>query len=84
MVPDWIYDDFKVRNDNFFAWSNVRVVLEVAQKDRKERSEIRAQTLGPKEELDLLEFRVKEGQGPVECRVEVTANEGKMLVEKLL
>lgn len=76
MEPDWIWDDFSVKNTNFFAWTNVNIKLTVDQAGRKETTEIRIPELGPGETVDLLEFRVSGSDGVVTCSGDITSTEG--------
>jgi hypothetical protein len=77
MTPDIVYDDFAVRNDNFFPWKNANVRLTVKQGSETISEEIRIEELAAGATIDVLEFRVKGSGGVVECAAEVTAAEGK-------
>jgi len=76
MTPDWIFDDFAVKNANFFSWTNVNVRLTVRQGGNEKTAERRVSRLEPGEALDVLEFRVRRKGGLVRCEMEVTAAEG--------
>lgn len=76
MTPDWLYDDFLVKNSNFFAWHNVNIKLVVSQGGSEESHEIRVPFLGPGESVDMLEFWVSSGEGVITCKGELTAQEG--------
>jgi hypothetical protein len=66
MTPDFLYDDFAIRNDNFFPWHNANIKLEVGQGSEKLSEEIRVDELAPGASIDVLEFRVKgSAPGPV-------------------
>ena len=77
MTPDFVYDDFAVRNDNFFPWHNANIKLDVGQGKEILSEEIRIEELAPGASIDVLEFRVKGSGGVVSCAVEVTAAEGR-------
>jgi hypothetical protein len=77
LEPDLVYDDFKVRNDNFYPWHNANVRIEVVQGSEKLAQEIRLEELAPGATADVLEFRVKGSGGAVSCTADVTAAEGK-------
>ena len=76
MEPDFVYDNFKVRNDNFFPWHNANVKLEVKQGDETLSEEIRVEELAPGASIDVLEFRVKGSGGVVSCAADVNSAEG--------
>jgi len=77
MTPDLIYDDFAVRNDNFFPWTGANLKLEVRQGSERVVEERRVETVAPGAEIDVLEFDVDGSGGVVSCAVEVTAAEGQ-------
>jgi len=77
VAPDFVYDDFSVRNDNFFPWHNANVKLEVKQGSEILSGEIRVEELAPGASIDVLEFRVKGSGGVVSCAADVTAAEGR-------
>ena len=77
MKPDLVYDDFAVRNDNFYPWRNANIKLEVKQGSEVLSGEIRVEELAPGAAIDVLEFRVKGGGGVVSCSADVNAAEGK-------
>lgn len=77
MRPDFVYDDFSVRNDNFFPWHAANVKLEVKQGKELLSGEIRIEELAPGASIDVLEFRVQGSGGVVSCAAEVTAAEGR-------
>lgn len=77
MSADFVYDDFQVRNDNFFPWHNANVKVEVKQGGEVLSGELRVEELAPGEAIDVLEFRVKGSGGVVSCGVDVRAAEGR-------
>lgn len=77
-VPDWIYDDFKVRNRSFFTLHNVVVELSVAQAGNTEKASVRAHELAPEAELKVLEFNIKKHGGTVYTQGSIVADEGKL------
>jgi hypothetical protein len=77
MTPDLVYDDFAVRNDNFFPWSSANLKLEVRQGSERFVEEIRVEAVEPGAKVDVLEFRVQGSGGVVSCTAEVTAAEGQ-------
>ena len=77
MTPDLIYDDFAVRNDNFFPWTSANLKLEVRQGSEKIVEELRVEAVAPGAKIDILEFDVDGSGGVVSCAVEVTAAEGQ-------
>jgi hypothetical protein len=72
----WIYDDFKIKNNNFYPWHNATINLTVVQGNKKENKSIRINYLKPGASEEILSFRVKNSAGPVYCRGTVTAKEG--------
>lgn len=74
--PDWIWDDFSVRNDNFYDWHNVFIELEVKQAGRTEKKSVRLEELKAGRQVPVLEFRVGSDAGIVTCRMKVRADEG--------
>lgn len=76
MEGDWLYDDFYVRNTNFFAWTNANIKLTASQGDDEEQAEVRVSRVEPGEKVDLLELWVSSGGGVVTCGGVVTAEEG--------
>ena len=77
VTPDWIYDDFAVKNDNFFAWSNAVIEMTVSQGAEKTTRTVRAPSAESGELLDVLEFRIQKDGGPVTCTVSIKADQGK-------
>lgn len=76
MQPDWLWDDFSLKNGNFYPWTNVNIKLTISQGDNKKTNEIRIERLESGESVDLLEFRVKKSSGVVKCSGTITATEG--------
>jgi len=77
MSPDLVYDDFKVRNDNFYPWHNANLRLEVKQGSETQSGELRVEELGAGDSIDVLEFRVRDSGGVVSCSVDVNTAEGR-------
>jgi hypothetical protein len=77
-VTDWIYDDFKVRNLASFTLHNVVIDLNVTQADDSKQASIRAATLAPEAEVDVLEFHIKKHGGTVYVQGTLAADEGKL------
>ncbi len=75
--PDFIYDDFKVRNRSFFTIRNAVIDLTVARDDDSEQARIRVRELKPDEEIDVLEFNVNKKGGEVRVNGKIVATEGK-------
>jgi hypothetical protein len=76
MTPDLVYDDFSVRNDNFFPWTDVEIRIDVRQGEGSVSEKVRVGAVAPGSVLDLAEHRVKKGGGVVTCAVRVKAAEG--------
>jgi hypothetical protein len=76
-VPDWIYDDFKVRNRSVFALHNVVIDLAVTQAGSTEKASVRASELAPEAAIYVLEFNVKKHAGTVYVQGSIVADEGK-------
>jgi hypothetical protein len=76
-APDWIYDDFKVKNTSYFTLHNLVLDLTAQQADRKEHVSLRIPQLAPNEEVDVLELRVTADGGEVHVKGTLTADEGK-------
>ena len=80
LTPDWIYDNFSVRNDNFFAWNNAVIEMTVSQGTEKTKATIRAQKTESNASLYVLEFRIRKGAGPVTCSITIKSDEGQSTV----
>lgn len=78
MEQDWIYDDFSVRNGNFYSWTNVNLQAVVQQDGEQETRTLRLPRLAPGQSVELMEFRVRGGGGAVTCSGELTSREGKI------
>jgi hypothetical protein len=81
---DYYYDDFKVKNRNYFAWHNAVIDLTVKQGENTEQASVRVPELPAEAEIDVLEFNVKSDGGSVEVRGSVVADEGKTTFEQRL
>jgi hypothetical protein len=77
-VADWMYDDFKVRNQSFFTLHNAVIELSVTQSGRTTKGSVRASEMAPETELYVLEFNVKKNAGAVHVQGTITADEGKV------
>jgi hypothetical protein len=77
-ATDWIYDDFKVRNQSFFTLHNAVIDLAVSQAGKTTTNSVRASELAPEAELYVLEFNVKKHAGAVYVQGVITADEGKV------
>jgi hypothetical protein len=77
-VTDWIFDDFKVRNQAFFTLHNVVIDLNVTQADNTKQASVRAAELAPEAELEVLEFHIQKHAGTVYVQGTITADEGKL------
>lgn len=64
-TPDWMYEDFKVKNQSFFTLHNAVVQLTVSQGEHSETESLRVGELKPDSEVDLLEFNVDEKGGAI-------------------
>ncbi|HEY6880101.1 MAG TPA: hypothetical protein VI299_18885 [Polyangiales bacterium] len=76
-IPDWVYDDFKVKNTSYFTLHNVVLDITAQQADRKEHTSLRIAQLAPDEEVDVLELNVTADGGEVLVKGTITADEGK-------
>ena len=77
-IPDWIYDDFKVRNRSVFTLHNAVVELSVTQAGNSEKASVRARELAPEAEIPVLEFNIKKNKGTVYVQGTIVADEGKV------
>jgi hypothetical protein len=77
MTSDLVYDDFAIRNDNFFPWTAVDLRIDVRQGDRAVTEKIRVDGVPPGASVDAAELDVKKGGGAVTCSVSVIAAEGR-------
>jgi hypothetical protein len=75
--PDWVYDDFKVKNKSYFTLHNVVIELTAKQGDRTEQASIRVPQLAPEAEVEVLELRVTDADGEVQLKGKISADEGK-------
>jgi hypothetical protein len=77
-TPDWMYEDFKVKNEGFFTLHNVVIDLTVSQGDSQERESLRVAELKPDAEVQVLEFNVDDQGGAVQIKGSLQADEGKL------
>jgi len=77
-VTDWIYDNFKVRNQSFFTLHNTVVELSVTQAGNTTKASVRASELAPEAEIHVLELNVKKQGGAVYVQGDITSDEGKV------
>lgn len=82
--PDWIYDDFKVKNRSYYTLHNVVVELTASQGDSSEEASVRVPELAPDAELDVLELNVAKEGGEVRIKGSISADEGKTSWEQRL
>jgi hypothetical protein len=75
--PDWLYDDFKVKNTSYFTLHNAVIDITASQGDRSEHASVRVAELAPEAELDVLELNVAAEGGEVSVKGTITADEGK-------
>lgn len=83
-VADYVYDDFKLKNDSVFALHNAVIELTASQGDRSEHASVRVRELLPQAETDVLEFRVRKDGGALEINGTITSDEGKGTVKQRL
>jgi hypothetical protein len=83
-VPDWVFDDFKLKNTGLFALHNAVIDLTVTQGGDSEQQSIRVSELLPGAEADVLEFNVSKDGGAVEVRGSISADEVKGSFEQRL
>lgn len=76
-TPDWIYDDFKVKNTSIFTLHNVVIDLTAQQGARNEHASMRISELAPDAEVDVLELNVAAEGGEVTVKGVLGADEGK-------
>jgi hypothetical protein len=79
MTSDWVYDDFAVENVNFYPWRGATIALQVTQGKEKAVKTTRVSEVRSGDAVEMLEFRVRETGGPVTCRIEVKADEGRVV-----
>jgi hypothetical protein len=76
-VEDVYWDDFKVKNRNYFPWHNAVIDLTVKQGDSSEQASVRVPLLAPDQEIDVLEFNVASDGGSIEVSGTIVADEGR-------
>lgn len=76
-APDWIWDDFKVKNLGFFTLHRVVLELTVTQGGSTKQVSLRVPELAPEQEIPVLEFNVGKHAGAVYVQGTVTSDEGK-------
>lgn len=84
IVPDLIYDDFKLKNTGFFALHHAVIELTATQGDHSEHASVRVRELLPDSETDVLELNVRKHGGVVQVHGTLTADEGKLDWEQRL
>jgi hypothetical protein len=77
-TPDWIYEDFMVKNTGFFTLHNVVIDLSVRQGDKEDQDSLRVPSLAPGAEVQVLEFNVDDSAGSVQIKGVISADEGKL------
>jgi hypothetical protein len=83
-AADWVYDDFKLKNEGYFALHNVVIEMTAKQGSESEQASVRVPELAAGAEIDVLEFDVSEARGAVEVAGTITADEGKLAFAKRL
>ena len=83
-VPDWIYDDFKVRNKSYFTLHNVVIELTATQAGDSEQASVRIPVLAPDAEVEVLELNVAGEGGEVRVKGKISADEGTVEWEQRL
>jgi len=78
LLPDWIYDDFRVKNVGFFALHNAVIDLTVTQESDRKQKSLRVRELAPEAEVELLQFDVGKHGGEVRVHGTIIADEGKL------
>jgi hypothetical protein len=76
-TPDWIYDDFKLKNTSYFTLHNAVIDITAKQGERSEHTSLRVAELAPEAEIDVLELNVAAEGGEVSVKGTITADEGK-------
>jgi len=82
--PDWIFDDFKVKNRSYFTLHNAVIDITVSQGDKLEHASVRVPELAPDAEADVLELNVAAEGGEVHVKGSISADEGKVQWEQRL
>ncbi len=77
-TPDWMYDDFKVKNIGFFTLHNAVLQLTVSQGDKSETDSLRIGEWKIDTEVDVLEFNVDKKGGEILIEGTIQADEGKL------
>jgi hypothetical protein len=83
-TSDWRYDDFKLKNEGYFALHNVVIEMTAKQGERREEASLRVAELAPQSEIDILELNVSDDGGAVEVAGTITCDEGKLAFAKRL
>jgi hypothetical protein len=76
-VPDWLWDDFKIKNTSWFTLHNVVLEFTATQGGRSEQESMRIPQLAPDQEIDVLELRVTADDGEVLVKGKISSDEGK-------
>ena len=82
--PDWVYDNFKVKNKSYYTLHNAVIELMAKQGDKSEQASVRIAELAPDAELDVLELNVAAEGGEVLIKGKISADEGKAEWEQRL
>lgn len=82
--PDFVYDDFSIKNRSLFTLHNAVVELAITQGSSTKTASVRASVLAPEAELPVLEFNVAKDGGAVMVKGTVSADEGKTTFEQRL
>ncbi len=78
VVPDWMYDNFQIRNDNFFEWTSAVITVKVTQGQATVEKTVRTEKVEAGLSIDVLEFRIRKDAGPVTCAVSVKTDQGQI------
>jgi hypothetical protein len=76
-APDWLWDDFKIKNTSWFTLHNVVLEFTASQGGRSEQESMRIPELAPEQEIDVLELRVTADGGEVIVKGKISSDEGK-------
>jgi hypothetical protein len=78
MQSDWIFDDFAIKNENFYAWKDAKIKLIVKQDKRQKEFVLSRESVQPGEVLPMLEFRASRSGGPVSCDIVLKTKDGQI------
>lgn len=81
---DWVYDDFKLKNEGYFALHNVVIEMTVKQGQTQESTSLRLSEFAVAAEVEVMELNVSDDGGAVEVSGTLTSDEGKVAFSKRL